>query len=730
MTGADRQIGPYTGEVAAAFADEGLLQWLAGAGVASASRAAGVAGQGGTRLVDATIPWRGGPLALVVKAYPRPAAWKELADRRRGTPAERSWRAACRLRDAGVGTPPPVAWLERRAWGRLRESYFITQRVEGVSNFRDELMNLLRREPLADRVMALLLEVARAVRAMHQAGVMHGDLGNQNILLRRIGEDRWEQVQFVDLNRALLFKSPAPPRARAFDLSRLYLPSDLRRIFLQVYFGSRAPAGFLKIEAACRRRFAWHSRSRVLRHPIRQWRIRRATDPERTYPAPADLWIWDEKSAQPINALRRPDRERIYPWGNYALMARAALALAPRVWSAYRDVLSTAFRAPVALAGCWAVAVEPRPETWERERALLQPLGRVPVLVRLYNHKGVRQWDVAVAAGRELAAAGHGVSFALVQDRRAVLEPRAWAAMCDYVLPRVASIAEWIEVGHAVNRVKWGLWRLADYRRLVEPLRELREQHPTLRLMGPANIDFEYLHLLGSLASLPAGFTFDALSHHLYVDRRGAPENRQGRFAALEKFALARAVARASHRCADRLIVSEVNWPLADTGVYSPVCSPYLFPGQTIGAPNVSENDYADYMTRYLLQAACSGFVERVYWWRLAARGFGLVDEVADPWRVRPAYHAFAHLLRTLGTATFLRNLAAEAGCAAHQFERADGERVVVAYSWRGTVAWQPSFRFTRAESRAGTTFTAAPGVLSGHPVYFRGVDASSAPSS
>jgi hypothetical protein len=722
MTTERRQIGWFEGALAATVAGTGLATWLGDLESLLEVRPGGVAGQGGTRLVELDAPGPDGPVPLMVKVYPRQSLAKDFFDRRRGTAAERAWRAALRLQTAGVGTPEPLAWLERWRGRRLHFSCFITRRVDGLSNLRDELMHLLRREAYADRLLALLLEVARAVRALHRAGVYHGDLGNQNILLRRTGEDRWEDVQFVDLNRAILFRGQMPPRMCARDVARLYFPSDLRRIFLQMYFGARTPPGFRQMEEHFRRRFAWHSRSRLIRHPLRQWRIRRATDPQRTYPRPADLWIWDEKSAQPINAWRRRDRERLYPWGNYRLLARVAIRRVAAVEAAYRDLRATAYSAPVELAGRWAVAVEPRPETWEREQALLQPLGRVPVLMRCYRHKGVRQWDLVVRAARELAAAGHPVALALVQDRRAVVEPAAWAAMAERVLPQLAGVLDWVEVGHAVNRVKWGLWRLSDYARLVEPLADLRDAYPALNWMGPAGIDFEYLHVLGALAAVPRGFHFNALSHHLYVDRRGAPEHRQGRFDAVDKFALARAVARASGRCGDRLIVSEVNWPLADTGVYSPVCSPYLYPGQVVGAPNVSEDDYADFMVRYLLQAACSGFVERVYWWRLAARGFGLVDEAADPWRQRPAYHALVHLLQTVGNARFLRNLPCPEGSRAHLLQRPDGEQVVVAYAWQAAEAWRPAFRFTRAESRAGTTFTVAPERLSGHPVYFRDV--------
>jgi hypothetical protein len=68
----------------------------------------------------------------------------------------------------------------------------------------------------------------------------------------------------------------------------------------------------------------------------------------------------------------------------------------------------------------------------------------------------------------------------------------------------------------------------------------------------------------------------------------------------------------------------------------------------------VSEFDYACYLVRYLLLCLCSGFVERVYWWRLVAHGYGLVDDRGGPLRKRPAYGACGVLCRVLQGASFV----------------------------------------------------------------------------
>lgn len=715
------QRGVYRGEISERFTSSDAEEWIASVGARLGSAPAAT-GQGGTRIYSVDAPWRGEALPLLVKAQGPLPFLKNIAARRSGTAAARAWRAAWRLVEGDAGTPEPIAWLERWSGSRCEESYFITRRLDPVTTFRDELRHLLRNDPDAGRVMALLEAIAPAVRAMHDAGVQHRDLGNQNILLQRSEQSAWTGVYFIDLNRAILGEGPLSLRQRAQDLARLYLPTDLLRVFCEMYFDARAPEPFVDALRAARRRFAFHSWSRQIRHPIRHARTRRDPTRHQIYPLPRDIWLWDEKSAQPINAWARRERNRLYPLSNHLRIARSSIRSTPKVMREYRSLMAAAFGASIPMAGRWGMSVEPRSATWSIERALLSAKMKAPVLIRLYRHKGTRQWDFAVQAGRELAASGHAVGFALCQDRRAVIEPAAWAAMCERVAPQIAPFADWVEVGHAVNRVKWGVWDVREYRRLLEPIIDLKAAYPALQWMGPAGIDFEYPYVAATLSAVPTGFCFDALSHHLYVDRRGAPENRQGRFNSLDKFALARAVANASGACRDRLVVSEVNWPLADTGVYSPVCSPYLFSGQRVGAPNVHEADYARYMVRYLLQAACSGFVERVYWWRLAAHGFGLVDERAEPWRLRPAYHAWNRLVEVVGDATFVRNVPVGDTAYLHLFRRPDGEQVGVGYAWRESERSEIPLACERAEWMDGTPLESIPTQLTGDPVYLRNI--------
>jgi hypothetical protein len=717
-------LGPYVGELAPEYHAPELLDWLAELPRWLASSSARLVAAGRNRHVRLDIPVNGGSQPVLVKAFGLQPWLKDLRDRGRGSKARRAWLAASHLGRLAVGTPPPVGYLERWERGRLDESYFLAAYQPGVVSFREALLTLYHEMPEAANFMDLLECVASGVRRMHSAGFLHNDLGNQNILLRPDGPGRWRDFKVIDLNRGRIRRSLGL-RERARDLSRLSLPSHLLRVFMKMYWEGPPPEALLAWERRYRWLYSLHARSRSLRHPIREARLRREAvrDERHRYPAPRDLWIWDERTGQPIGAMMPKERLTHYPAARYFAAVVDTLRAAPAVLRGYKPLLAAAFTRPVELAGRIGMALHPSPATLERELELLGGLGRIPAFVRFYHHAGDEQRRFRARLVRRLHAAGHAVGIALVQDRRAVRDAGSWSGFVGEVLGEVGSIVEEVEVGHNVNRAKWGIWDFRELRALYAPLAEWHARLPALRFMGPAAIDFEFQTVISALREWPAGVPLSALSHHLYVDRRGAPENSQGPFGALEKFALARAMAQRPPASAGRFVVTEVNWSLKGTGVYSPLLAPYALPGRDAG---VSEDEYADYLLRYLCLAVGSGLVDRVYWWRLVARGFGLVDD-ADPaaLRPRPAYAMLRNFLAVLGESTLVGAQVPPRSGSRHgayrlAFRRADGEVVVLAYA-HGPELPFPAERCARVEDAFGRALARAPERLTGRPVYLRG---------
>ncbi len=671
------KIGVYRAIVTPEFDSPELRSALAGI-AHLLTRPGALVLQGGRNLtVHLDLPTVG-PVA--VKRFGRQKAWKDWADRRNDTKAARAYGVAAELAAKGIDTLPPVACLELWEGRRLVESYLITAYVAGLSSFKAELIALYERFGPCSELMELLDMVAVAIAGMHDAGIFHRDLGNQNLMLSEPDADGLRRIYVIDLNRARCRGGGLSLRERARDLSRIHLPSDFLRVFLEMYWrGEVPPSDFLRYETRYRRRYAWHTSTRRLRHPLRVV----PPSPDGEYPPDRDLWIWDERSVQAIPPFRSRDRNRLRPPGRVTRTLRAVVLDGWRVWRRALKLEAGAFENEVSSIGeRAAIALTARPDTIERELELLRELGSRRVVVRLYHHESREQQDDTLEIVGQLLEAGYDVALALIQDRRAVNDPAAWLEFGRRALQRVGEKMRWVEVGHAVNRVKWGIWGYRELTSLNEAVIVWQQEFPGVRFTGPAVIDFEPDFLMAALRSLPRGLRYAALSHHLYVDRRGPPEARQGLCDSVRKLAVLRAAAAVSGHCHEGLIISEFNWPLAGTGVWSPVGSPWESPGERTGDPSVDETRAALYMLRFLLLGLASGLTEEMVFWRLVARGFGLVDDSdEDTWRRRPGFTALKTWHAQLNGATFTGS-SSQRGHIRLNFRTAAGTALEVAWCW------------------------------------------------
>lgn len=709
--------GVWQGAIAAQFDNEALHQQLqhlpqllAGEGVERLSK-------GADYVVKLPLSLAGETRLVTVKIFKRQSALKDRYDYRHGSKAARSWRAAMHLQHHGIGTPAPIAYLERWENRRLLESYYLCD-YQPAPCFRDVLSDIYYQQRDNAPLMEVLLVLAPAIRAMHDAGFMHGDMGNQNILLPRQADGRWAAPQLIDLNRARIQSGPLDDKQRAFDLSRIILPGAYLKIFKFIYANHEAiPASLDRFEKKFRRRFEWHTRSRKFRHPLRSLKQRRnppATRP--VYPSLQDIWLWDEKSAQPMTVLERHEKNRFRDLAYVLRSAWHSLCALPGIFKNYHRLLADSYQQPVQLNRRIGVALHPHPDYIEEELRLLAELGNPPVLIRFCHHETAADWQRAIALIDQLHQQGVAIMVAFLQDRRALLEPRSWADFLEQVISATAGKVEYFEITHAFNRVKWGVWSDAEYAQLMAPALALQERFPEIRLAGPACIDFEYHPVIAALKALPRGKRLQALSQLLYVDRRGAPENKQGKFSTLEKCALLKALARWSDNCDDKVIVSEVNWPIQYTGIWSPIGCPYEAPRWRETQPGESEEAYAWYMLRYLVISLCSGHVEQVFWWRLSAHGYGLIDDLND-FRVRPAFQALVVFMKLLGEARFVRKH--PGGAEEYIFEFVHQERrIVMAWCNGSSATYTPPQAPGEMLDYLGQPLASTP-VLSDSPVYF-----------
>ena len=417
--------GPWRFLLAPGRGGPGFDETLAQLSFRIQKNAAPLVPPGRHRVDRLALPCGNETLDAVVKTYGVQPAWRDRLAVRNGSKAERAFRNALVLRDAGIGTPAPIAVAERWEGGRLRESRFVAAYVPELTDLRAELNRIYAQAPRCAPLMDLLQCVAEAVRAMHDAGVLHRDLGNQNVGLRR-DPDRisapWS-VFFLDLNRARRGAAPTAAQ-RGADLARLDLPSDFLRVFHAMYFhGHSPPPDFAEAERKTRAAFDRHTAWRPFRHPFREARLRRAEVPAAAPLRGREIWIWDDRSAQAIPAYAAKDRRRFLPAANVVASLRHAAKKGLSIRREYRKLLRQSFQTPVSFANAIGLALDAEPATWTRQLdwlAQLQGSKKIPLLLRLCHHQGPDSWQWTLDQALNLHRKGHSVSLALVQDRRAV----------------------------------------------------------------------------------------------------------------------------------------------------------------------------------------------------------------------------------------------------------------------------------------------------------------------
>ncbi|MFW6128811.1 MAG: hypothetical protein ACOC6P_01005 [Candidatus Aminicenantaceae bacterium] len=356
-----------------------------------------------------------------------------------------------------------------------------------------------------------------------------------------------------------------------------------------------------------------------------------------------EMYTWNPYSDQPDISI--PKKRRFWRHckrlGSYVSLASANLLKAVPVLSLYRKYWNSLYKNPCSIGDPFAVSVSPLEKKNSEIIELLKETGVSRTLVRVHS------WDKERLSTCDtlchlLKREGLDLSIALLQERKDVLNPVRWQEFVDHVFSRFKVYSSFFEIGHAWNRAKWGLWDYKEYLKLSRHALFLARKHG-VRLVGPAVIDFEFHLYPPVLKEIP----FDVVSSLLYVDRVGAPENKQSGWDTSRKLALLRAVVDGSLRNTPPLWITEVNWPLKGTGKYSPVS----------GEPNVTEEEQASYLVRYYVLCLASGFVDRIYWWQLIAPGYGLIDSRDKPWRRRPSFYAFKNMVAHLEGARFIEKL-------------------------------------------------------------------------
>ena len=344
-----------------------------------------------------------------------------------------------------------------------------------------------------------------------------------------------------------------------------------------------------------------------------------------------------------------------------------------------------------------------------------------------------------------LKEAGVGVLLHLVQPlQQAKQMPAAdavdaWSGFVKTSLNTFADFIEAVEIGTTINRAKWAGYRLPSFIAAWQAAYPLVKQSG-FPLVGPNVTDFEPQYNAGVLGMLTRRKCLpDIHSNNMFAERAIEPEALDRKilgesFKHLHGYDLIRKLRLVASIAGRNGVTS--NWS---------TCAFWTLPRiQRILAS--SEEQMADYLTRYYILCASEGSFERFYWGPLVSGREGLLDDgtglpedrtirdvvayyrelpgESSQWRRRAAFDAFKTIQSMLPGARYIQRLCGQEGLEVHAFEKGD-KRFHVVWTKNGALARSTDI-YSKADldavesvySRDGQLLPKSPEYFSESPVY------------
>jgi len=353
--------------------------------------------------------------------------------------------------------------------------------------------------------------------------------------------------------------------------------------------------------------------------------------------------------------------------------------------------------------------------------------------------------DALIPLLQGLKEAGVGVLLHLVQPlQQAKQMPGAdavdaWSGFVKTSLNTFADFIEAVEIGTTINRAKWAGYRLPSFIAAWQAAYPLVKQSG-FPLVGPNVTDFEPQYNAGVLGMLERRKCLpDIHSNNMFAERAIEPEALDRKilgesFKHLHGYDLIRKLRLVASIAGRNGVTS--NWS---------TCAFWTLPRiQRILAS--SEEQMADYLTRYYILCTSEGSFERFYWGPLVSGREGLLDDgtglledrtirdvvayyrelpgESSQWRRRAAFDAFKTIQSMLPGARYIQRLCGQEGLEVHAFEKGD-KRFHVVWTKNGALARSTDI-YLKADldavesvySRDGQLLPKSPEYFSESPVY------------
>lgn len=166
-----------------------------------------------------------------VKFFKKPILINQIVYRTfRKSKARRSYEYAFKLKEKGLYTPAPIAYIKETKFGLLKNSFYISKHESFDGTMRELKTSLLSEKE------ELIKQFAKYTASLHEQQILHLDYSSGNILYKKDGDNYI--FYLVDLNR-MEFDKPISMDTACFNFRRLWGSDDMIFLFIKEYAQSR-----------------------------------------------------------------------------------------------------------------------------------------------------------------------------------------------------------------------------------------------------------------------------------------------------------------------------------------------------------------------------------------------------------------------------------------------------------------------------------------------------------
>ena len=538
----------------------------------------------------------------------------------RKSKARRSYENSLHLNQKGIKTPEPIGYIEVFDFFRLRQSYFISRKLDF-----DFALNFAT-ERQSEDYKVILKSFINFTYDLHKKNIMHLDYVVGNICIKKTiqGYDFY----LVDLNR--LYKGVISPKKGVKNLASLSNDSEINKILVEEYT-KKLPSSFLN---------PYSYLMKSVQQKLNRSNLKRSIKAFFGIP-PKGLkshYMWDFYHNQPVvlNNKKLKNQISIFAWfANLKILIATLYAL---IILPFTYIINKRSLEKIDSFGlCVNIDKPMDSQKLINNYELIEMIDELAVkniLVRipLADFDNIEKYIDFVSNLQN-----KDVLVCILQDREHIEDKKLTEERFEYIFEKLNGTANKFQIGNVINRKKWSFLSIDEYFSFFKIAYDLKtNKFSNIKLLGGNIIDFDIPFFARSIFHFRSIY-YDGIATQLYVDRRGAPEQKQFGFNTLSKIKTYAALALASTKTSKDLYITEVNWALSGVGKWAPARN-YL----------TKEFLQARYLIRYYLLMLGSGKVKKCYWHQLVAPGYGLVNNINGKIIKRDAYYCFKYLISVL----------------------------------------------------------------------------------